>query len=180
MWWVDRLFCGNADHVIDKQISSAECWLVQEIKYLISVGRALSIYLYLFFSWSQFSLLAKLWCSPNTGWFRSKWVMSKSKVNVVKLGDIREKYFTVSSVRDLFKRVDNHSVIDFIEETRFYHQLWCLLLQFYISFIALVLHLSFIISWSRELWSEIEAITYIPIWAHVLDSVSCWKCSVHS
>jgi len=37
--------------------------------------------------------------------------------------EIREKYFTVSSLADLFNRVDSHTVIDFIKKTNFYHQL---------------------------------------------------------
>jgi len=44
-------------------------------------------------------------------------------VECANLRDIREKYFTVSSLTDLFDRLDNHSVIDFIKETHFYHQL---------------------------------------------------------
>jgi len=39
------------------------------------------------------------------------------------LGNIREKYFTVSSLTDLFKSIGNHTVINFIKETDFYHQL---------------------------------------------------------
>ena len=44
-------------------------------------------------------------------------------VECANLRDIREKYFTVSSLADLFNRFDNHTVIDFIKETHFYHQL---------------------------------------------------------
>jgi len=42
------------------------------------------------------------------------------------LQDILEKYFTVSSVRDLLlmlTKLDNHTIIDFIKENNFYHQL---------------------------------------------------------
>ena len=35
------------------------------------------------------------------------------------LQDIREKYFTVSFVADLFKSADDHTVINFIKETHF-------------------------------------------------------------
>ena len=44
-------------------------------------------------------------------------------VECANFSDIREKYFTVSSLADLLNRVDNHTVIGFIKETHFYHQL---------------------------------------------------------
>jgi len=40
-------------------------------------------------------------------------------VECANLRDIREKYFTVSSVADFFKSADNHTVINFIKETHF-------------------------------------------------------------
>jgi len=53
--------------------------------------------------------------------------------------ETREKYYAVSSFRELFEIVDNDTVIDFIKETHFYRKL------FYISSIALILHYFFTI-----------------------------------
>jgi len=36
---------------------------------------------------------------------------------------VRLKYFTASSLKDIFESVDNQTVIDFIKDANFYHQL---------------------------------------------------------
>jgi len=39
------------------------------------------------------------------------------------LRDVRLKYFTAPSLKDIFESVDNQIIIDFIKDAHFYHQL---------------------------------------------------------
>ena len=40
-------------------------------------------------------------------------------IECVDLHDVRNKYFVVSSMKDLFENVASQNIIDFIKETRF-------------------------------------------------------------
>jgi len=44
-------------------------------------------------------------------------------IKCVDLNDVRNKYFVVTSVKDLFENVALQNIIDFIKETHFYKQL---------------------------------------------------------
>jgi len=71
-------------------------------------------------SFSSHSLILIVWWWPPT--CQSCGIALTVKhilVECANLRDIRQKYFTVSSVADLFKSIDNHTVINFIKETYF-------------------------------------------------------------
>jgi len=44
-------------------------------------------------------------------------------IECVDLNDVRNKYFVVSSMKDLFENVASQNIVDFIKETHFYKQL---------------------------------------------------------
>jgi len=46
---------------------------------------------------------------------------------MLQIKNVRDKYFTCSSLKELFENVDATTIIDFIKEINFYHLLWCLL-----------------------------------------------------
>jgi len=60
------------------------------------------------------------------------------------LRDVRLKYFTASSLKDIFESVDNQSIIGFNKDAHFYHHLYYLLSIFCCSYKALIITLLFI------------------------------------
>jgi len=44
-------------------------------------------------------------------------------LDCLELWDVRLKYFTASSLKDIFESVDNQIIIDFIKDAHFYPQL---------------------------------------------------------
>jgi len=68
------------------------------------------------------------WWAPNRSILWNS-TFSKTHIPVLvecaNLRNIREKYFMVSFVADLFKCIDNHTLINFIKETHFYRATLC-------------------------------------------------------
>jgi len=67
----------------------------------------------------------------------------KHIVECSNLQNVRNKYYSVSSLRDLSVSVDNHNIIDFIKETHFTTVCNVCYFTLYISSIALILCLPF-------------------------------------
>jgi len=44
-------------------------------------------------------------------------------IECVDLNNVRNKYFVVSSMKDLFENVTSQNIVDFMKETHFYKQL---------------------------------------------------------
>jgi len=66
-------------------------------------------------------------------WILLLGVASHVLVECANLQNNHEKYFMVSFLKELFESINYRTIINFIQETHFYNQLYCLLFRLYIS-----------------------------------------------